>query len=118
MKQTCGHQTHGACRAATGRTGRIFLVCVFRAANADAAGCGRGPLGAVHALSAQHAGARGAQAAWLVSMVGARVGAAAAQAALEALCEEDPALAAEAGQASANGAAPGGVPRRYVTGVC
>ncbi len=53
-----------------------------------------------------------------MSMVGARVGAAAAQAALEALCEEDPALAAEAGQASANGAAPGGVPRRYVTGVC
>ena len=51
-----------------------------------------------------------AQASWLVSMVGARVGAAAAQAALEALCEEDPALAAEAGQASANGGASSAVP--------
>ena len=45
------------------------------------------------------------QASWLVSMVGARVGAAAAQRALEVLCEDDPTLAAEAGNAHSGSAA-------------
>lgn len=43
-------------------------------------------------------------------MVGARVGAAAAQRALEVLCEDDPSLAAHPGLPDANGAAaPNGV---------
>ena len=45
------------------------------------------------------------QASWLVSMVGARVGAAAAQRALEVLCEDDPTLAAQAGNAHPGSAA-------------
>ena len=45
------------------------------------------------------------QASWLVSMVGARVGAAAAQRALEVLCEDDPTLAAEGGHAHPGSAA-------------
>lgn len=45
----------------------------------------------------------GAQVSWLVSMVGARVGAAAAQRALEVLCEDDPSLAAQAGGPDAGG---------------